>query len=272
MIDLGLIKACPTHEEISGAGKEAGKLSPDHMTAPSSPVQPGNRIRFRTFLGWNRTSSNREEKKGYSLSQWACGECSRMKMGKLEKRHMRSEGHIRKNIALIERLMSKIDLSGTRAVLEVGCGVGGASSHLATEYGMDITGIDVDEEQIEMAKKLSGENVRFAEADATNLPFENDRFDMVLSFGVMHHIGNWERALQEICRVLRPNGYLVYGDLAYSRFTVRLLRRIVKKYGIYTIDDIIQFLEGNDLKLAHREEPDGRVMKFHTMVFRKGGS
>ncbi|MGV0495105.1 class I SAM-dependent methyltransferase, partial [Mycobacterium kansasii] len=49
-------------------------------------------------------------------------------------------------------------------------------------------------------------------ADATDLPFSADSFDSVLSCLMLHHIVEWERAIAEIARVLRPGGSLVLVD------------------------------------------------------------
>jgi len=192
-----------------------------------------------------------------------------MKMSKLEKRFMRTKAHMRKNVELISDLLTKVDLSDIRTVLEAGCGVGMASAHLA-KHGLNVTGVDLDEEQIMMAKKFQGEsgNLRFMVNDITALPFEDGKFDMALSVGVMHHIPTWDKALSEVVRVLKPGGNFLFGDLAYSRITVRLFGGLTKNYGIYTINDIIDHLEGIGCSVAFREKK-GRMFGFHKIVFRK---
>ena len=194
-----------------------------------------------------------------------------MKMGKLEKKFVNSKRHAQKNIDLIERLFDSIDLQNITNVLEIGCGAGITAAHLHNKYNMSIIGTDVDPEQIMLAKKYHKESkhLKFMELDATTLPFENQAFDMVLSLFVLHHIGNWDNTLNEIGRVLKPKGYFIFYDLAYSRFTTRLFRRIVKKYGVYTIDDITNFLKRNNLEPIHKEDPHGAIMKHHSMVFQK---
>ena len=154
-------------------------------------------------------------------------------MGRFEKKFVNSKRHAQKNIELIEQLFKHIDLENISNVLEIGCGVGITAVHLHDKYDMSVMGTDVDPEQIMLAKKHHKESKRlkFMESDATTLPFENQEFDMVLSFFVLHHIGSWDKALTEISRVLKPNGYFIFYDLTYSRFTTRLFKRIAKKYG-----------------------------------------
>jgi len=136
---------------------------------------------------------------------------------------------------------------------------------------LNVTGTDVDPEMVQFARENIDDipRIRFLEMDATKMPFEDNEFDIVLSFGVMHHIGNWEKALEEISRVLKPQGFLIFGDLAYSRFTTRIFKPIAKNYGVYTIDDITRCLGRNGFEIVHKEEPRGIIMKYYSLVFRK---
>ena len=54
--------------------------------------------------------------------------------------------------------------------------------------------------------------VRFLVADATNLPFSGDEFDLVYTNKTTHHIADWQQAITEMVRVLKPGGHLVYTD------------------------------------------------------------
>lgn len=175
-----------------------------------------------------------------------------MKMIKLEKIFVNRKKEAEKNIKIAEQLFSQIDLSNVKKVLEVGCGIGVLSSYLAKEYGWNVTGIDLDPEQIERAKKdnKENENLRFLEADVTKLPFENNEFDMVLSFDVLHHIPNWDKALNEIRRVLSPKGFYILNDLAISRF----MARIYKNCGVYAVADIINHLKRNSFEVIYVEK------------------
>jgi ubiquinone/menaquinone biosynthesis C-methylase UbiE len=60
------------------------------------------------------------------------------------------------------------------------------------------------------------------QVDAAQLPFEDDRFDLVFSFAMLHHVGDWAGAVAEALRVLRPGGRFVGYD-ALEGPLVRLL-------------------------------------------------
>lgn len=197
-----------------------------------------------------------------------------MKMSKIEKKFVNSKRHAQENLKLVERLFNKIDASNNKRVLEIGCGVGIVSAHLVNEYDMNVTGIDLDPEQIALARMHNEENerLRFIEADTTRLPFEDHEFDMVLSIYVLHFVGNWEEALEEINRVLKQNGHFIFNDLAVSQFTARIFRPFVKKYAVYTIDEIIHCLRINDFEIVHSEITKGSIMKNYGIVFHKNGA
>jgi hypothetical protein len=99
--------------------------------------------------------------------------------------------------------------------LDVGCGNGAAARLVADTFGMHVVGVDVDPQQIALARNASGDrtDVLFMTADATCLPFEGRRFDIVATNKTTHHVPEWSSALAEMGRVLKPQRYLVYADL-----------------------------------------------------------
>jgi SAM-dependent methyltransferase len=105
-------------------------------------------------------------------------------------------------------------------VLEVGCGPGHLSIRLVRERGLDVTGVDLDPQMIDIARSNassagSGETVAptFVVGDAADLPFADESFDLVVSTLSMHHWSDLTAGLAEIGRVLRPGGRVLIWDL-----------------------------------------------------------
>jgi len=126
------------------------------------------------------------------------------------------EFHVR-GAAVSRELANSIDIKGV-TVLDVGCGLGGPCRMLAEEYNCKATGIDLSSEYIRTANKLSelvnlNDKTTFIKADATNLPFENETFDVVWTQHVQMNIPDKEKFYSEINRVLKTGGYFLFYDI-----------------------------------------------------------
>ena len=125
------------------------------------------------------------------------------------------------------------DFAGARGlqVLEIGCGLGTDGAQFA-EAGADYTGVDLTEAAVDLARRrfelfdLPG---KFQTADAEDLAFPDESFDLIYSHGVLHHTPETGKAIQEIHRVLRPGGravVMLYHRGSYNyRVNISLLRR-----------------------------------------------
>jgi ubiquinone/menaquinone biosynthesis C-methylase UbiE len=110
----------------------------------------------------------------------------------------------------MEKLCGFKDFRGKK-LLEIGCGLGTDLLQFA-RGGAIVSGVDLTEDSVALAKKrfeLEGLSGEFRPADAENLPFADATFDVVYSFGVLHHTPNTQKAIDEVYRVLKPNGQIV---------------------------------------------------------------
>ena len=95
-----------------------------------------------------------------------------------------------------------------KKVLDLGCGSGVLSVVLA-KNGADVTAADLTENATKMTQRnatLQQLNIKVIRTDAENLAFAAKSFDYVLSWGVLHHTENTERAFNEVSRTLKHNG------------------------------------------------------------------
>ncbi|MHC4077982.1 MAG: class I SAM-dependent methyltransferase [Planctomycetota bacterium] len=107
-------------------------------------------------------------------------------------------------------------------LLDVGCGIGGASRFFAEEYGCHVTGVDLTPEFVAVAGALAAkvglaDRVRYREADATQLPFADHSFDGAYMMHVGMNIPDKAAVFAEMRRVVKPGGVVgVYDILAGS--------------------------------------------------------
>lgn len=91
-------------------------------------------------------------------------------------------------------------------ILEIGCGNGYGANLIHQHAPRTYVGIDVMEEQVEKARQRYPQ-YNFLVQDATDLrQFANASKDVIIIFGVLHHIPEWRKVIDEIKRVLKPNG------------------------------------------------------------------
>lgn len=105
-------------------------------------------------------------------------------------------------------------------VLEIGGGSGAMAAGAAQSYpGISLTLTDIDPAMADLSRRrlAAWPNVTVEQADVTALPFDDQSFDIVTSYLMLHHVINWLDALAEISRVLRPGGVLVGYDLTDTR-------------------------------------------------------
>jgi ubiquinone/menaquinone biosynthesis C-methylase UbiE len=115
-------------------------------------------------------------------------------------------------IALVDRVEEEIFHVQGRRVLDVGCGKGGLIISCALR-DCDAVGIDIDLSELRIAKlrskNFSAISLQLIRCDAKFLPFRNNSFDLVTATSVLEHVDNPERAVKEMVRVLKPEGYIL---------------------------------------------------------------
>lgn len=134
-----------------------------------------------------------------------------MKLGWLEKLYVNGVFRHRIQRPLEMRLLNHLVPMPTRAhVLDIGCGNGGGLLALGQRtHALSLTGVDIDESQLARARNVlakAGLSAQLVATSAENIPLPANSFDVATSFGALHHIPNWQKAVGEINRMLRHGG------------------------------------------------------------------
>ena len=128
------------------------------------------------------------------------------------------------------RLLEKLGgrLEGKR-VLEVGCGPGVGTEVIFERFGArEVHAFDLDSDMVERARRrLKGytpDRLDLRVGDVTSIDAEDQLFDAVFDFAIIHHVPLWQRAVSEIRRVLKPGGKFYFEEVtshALNRWSYR---------------------------------------------------
>lgn len=115
--------------------------------------------------------------------------------------------------------------------------------------GYSVTGIDASQAMLDQLRKKLHQippNLNLIHADASQLPFKAESFDVVLTVHMIHTVANWKIFLDEVVRVLKPRGYYLNAQWitppARMEFE-RYLRAILAKYEVKQVPKINQVIE-----------------------------
>jgi len=143
------------------------------------------------------------------------------------------------DVQLKNNLISFLLNNKCSKVLDVGSGTGRFSMPLINN-GINVVGIDYSYKMLEQfsakLRGLSHDNT-IIQGDVVNLPFKSSQFDAVIVSHVFHLVSNWKMAIKEICRILRPNGYLLHHwvDAHHKSVREQLKQKwseLLREYGV----------------------------------------
>lgn len=140
---------------------------------------------------------------------------------KLEDLHPVDEFHIRGTVATNE-LIALSGFTPDMHILDVGCGVGGSSRRLSHHIGCRVTGVDLSDEYIDAARRLTQlfnmqETAKFHAASALDLPFEDNSFDGIWSIQMGMNVEDKLSWLKELYRVVKSGGRIVMYEVCANK-------------------------------------------------------
>lgn len=155
------------------------------------------------------------------------------------------------------------------AALVVGCGRGVDVEIAFTLFkASTVTAIDLDERQVGRARQRLGGRygaaLTLTVGDTSAMPFNDAAFDLVLDFGIIHHIPEWQKAVAEIARVLRPGGQFLFEEIPKSELDTLLYRTLTDhpRENRFNPPDFAHACAAAGLDVA------GRIEHFRILVFK----
>lgn len=151
--------------------------------------------------------------------------------------------------------------------LEIGCGRGAGAQVIAEKFGAKkVIATDMDPEQIKRARKnlkpALMDKIEFKVADAMALNEPDGKFDAVFSFGVIHHVEDWKKSVNEIARVLKQGGDLFFEELLKPFLSSRLIKTLTvhPEGGMFNANEFIEELKGNGIDIIKMRRIDNIVI------------
>ena len=141
--------------------------------------------------------------------------------------------------AATDELLTLCHINEAREVLNVGCGIGISCAYVARKYGCHVVGVDISEQMIEWSRKRTHQagvedKVEFRVADILDLPFEADRFDVVMVESVIAFVNDKARAIRECVRVTRPGGHVALNESFFTMAPSPKVGEMVRReLGVY---------------------------------------
>ena len=163
----------------------------------------------------------------------------------------------------IDIFIEKLEINEKTKILDIGSGIGGPARYIANQTGAEITAIELQSDQNNLAKDLTkkcglSNKVNHICGDILDYDFKNQTFDAVVSWLTLYHITNHEILLKKLFDLLNPNGFFYTEDITSRINLSDADRKEIKKeiYGIHLpyFDNYISNLEQNGFELIFSED------------------
>ncbi|XP_067877545.1 phosphoethanolamine methyltransferase isoform X2 [Heterodontus francisci] len=149
-----------------------------------------------------------------------------------------------------KEFVEMLSLAPGQSVLDIGCGIGGSDFYMAKNYGVEVLGVDLSSNMVEIAmERAVTENtslVQFEIGDATKRVFGENSFDVIYSRDTILHIADKEELLSKFYAWLKPGGKLLItdyccGDVPWSPHFQEYVRQ--RGYILHTVPKYRKLLQ-----------------------------
>lgn len=161
-----------------------------------------------------------------------------MNMGYTQTPESRNHSNTTKQ-QLYQQVVTEIDMEN-KLVLEVGCGRGGGAELLSKlKRPKKYLATDLSKSSVAFCKrKFNIDNLVFEEADAMNLPYPDNSFDVIINIESSHCYKNMKKFLSEVHRVLKPGGHFCFCDIRTQKKEKKTRKYFQRYFTINRWNDI----------------------------------
>lgn len=196
--------------------------------------------------------------------------------------------HQQAQVDLIDEVLKWAGATDAKRVVDVGCGIGGSSRHIARKFGDGCTteGITLSPYQAGRGNELAVEQglqdrCNFQVADALDMPFEDESFDLIWSLESGEHMPDKPTFVKELFRVCEPGGRIIIvtwchrdleeGETELQPWEDKLLRKINRAYYLpqwCSVQDYVDLLKENGAVDVKRDDWSYIIAPFWKAVIR----
>ena len=221
----------------------------------------------------NKLQSNKKTKRDLKKQVkdfWddkSCGEI--YAIGQTDEDYYNSETISRYKLEPYIHDFAKFSEGRNQDILEIGVGMGTDHSEWANSKPKSLTGIDLTPRAIQHTKKrfkLFGLKSDLKKGDAEKLPFLDSSFDLIYSWGVLHHSPNTETAIKEVYRVLRKGGIariMIYHKYSLTGYMLWFRYALLRGRPFKSLESIYHdYLESPGTKAYSKYEAEKMFSQF----------
>jgi ubiquinone/menaquinone biosynthesis C-methylase UbiE len=141
----------------------------------------------------------------------------------------------------LSHLIGVLNFYNINSILDVGTGTGRALKMIKDKSSVRVMGIEIVKELREVAYKKGITREELIEGDILNIPFEDNSFDLVCEFGVLHHVKDNKKAVDEMLRVSKKAIFLSdTNNFGQGSFLVRSTKQLLNSFKLWKLFNFIR--------------------------------
>ncbi|OIQ18392.1 MAG: hypothetical protein BM556_09020 [Bacteriovorax sp. MedPE-SWde] len=155
-------------------------------------------------------------------------------------------------VGMHKMIMNLVGSSPLKKHVDIGCGTGGLLETLSTQTE-ELYGFDISDEALKFCKQRGYPEHLLIKGDGVALPFEDNSFDSVTAIGVIEHIEDDQKFIEELYRILKPGGELVMVTSSFQLLwsSHDVANHHIRRYTLTGLSKQMRMSGFQQLKLSH---------------------